>query len=67
MPRQAIASRVYGTRSEVAWAIAPLADAATDWPAAQVRLDMAKAMPWLSPSPSAPDATSAEAGVKSVP
>jgi len=48
----------------VACASAPPPPAATAWPAAQVRLESEKAMPWLSPSFSAPAATIAEAGAK---
>ena len=51
----------------MAWASAPLASAAADCPAAQVRLDSAKPMPWCSPRPWEPSLTSAEAGVNSVP
>jgi hypothetical protein len=62
VPRQASASNVYGTRSEVAWASAPLPEAAMACPPAQVRLDSANAIPWLSPESSAPALTRAEAG-----
>ena len=60
--RQANASIAYGTRSEVAWASAPLPEAATACPVAQVRLDIENAIPWLSPESSAPALTRAEAG-----
>ena len=62
MARQANASIEYGTRSEVAWASAPLPEAATACPVAQVRLDSENAIPWLSPESSAPALTRAEAG-----
>jgi hypothetical protein len=64
VPRQASASIAYGTRSDVAWASAPLPEAAMACPLAQVRLDSEKAIPWLSPEASAPALTRAEAGVK---
>ena len=62
--RHAIATSRYGTRSEVASASAPPPEAATACPAAQVRLESEKAMPWLSCSFWAPAATIAEAGAK---
>ena len=65
--RQANASIEYGTRSEVAWASAPLPEAAMACPLAQVRLDSEKAIPWLSPDSSAPALTRAEAGANREP
>jgi len=51
----------------VAWARAPLPEAATAWPAAQARLPRPKASPWSSRWCWAPSLTSVMAGVNSVP
>ena len=51
----------------MAWARAPLPEAAAAWPAAQARLPRPKASPWSSPCRCAPSLTSVMAGVNSVP
>ena len=63
----ATASSEYGIRSDVAWARAPLPEAAMAWPAAQARLPSPKASPWSSRWCWAPSLTSVMAGVNSVP